>query len=132
MLCLFDQDDYQFGGKCCCPSDFIGDKYMVTFQTLNTTWISALGDLNSRWGRDKLKFFNKELNKYIIKPALESKLKDFEIVKFKRGPGGVVLVEAKIVLKQSHFNNSQVISESLRSKAISHNYETKGSKEKNL
>ena len=104
----------------------------MTFQTLNTTWISSLGDLNSRWGRDKLKSFSKELKNYIVKPGLQSKLKDFEIIKFKRGPGSVVVIETRIILKQSHYNNSQDISEALRSKAISHNFETKGSKEKNL
>ena len=122
LLCF--QAGYLSGKKCCCPDGFEGDKYYVSIQTLNATWFRGLGDKKSKHFNDAIKNYKNELQEFIVGPALKEKLLNFDMVKFKRGSGSVVVVETEIKLKQSHANNNKTIKDALRSQAIIHNYNT--------
>ena len=116
-LKMYFQNDYFSGKKCCCPSEFEGDEYSISFQTLNSTWARNFADSNSKQFKDGLKFYQKELKTFLVGPAFSHKLLSFELIKFKRGPKNVIVIESKIRLKQSHANNFELIQDALISKA---------------
>ena len=117
LLQFYIQNDYFSGKKCCCPSEFEGDKYSISFQTLNSTWARNLADSNSKQFKDGLKFYQKELKTFLVGPAFSHQLLSFELIKFKRGPKNVIAIETEIRLKQSHANNFELIQDALISKA---------------
>ena len=88
-LKMYFQNDYFSGKKCCCPSEFEGDEYSISFQTLNSTWARNFADSNSKQFKDGLKFYQKELKTFLVGPAFSHKLLSFELIKFKRGPKNV-------------------------------------------
>ena len=63
-LKMYFQNNYFSGKKCCCSSEFEGDKYSTSFQTLNSTWARNLADSNSKQFKDGLKFYQKELKTF--------------------------------------------------------------------
>ena len=93
---------------------------MIQFQTINKTWIHGYKDPNTKSFKDAVKFFNKEMTNNIIDPALESQKLEFQVNGFKKGPGNVVIVKAILVVKQSHFNNSDTLKKSIRAKTIAY------------
>ena len=95
---------------------------MVSFQTWNLTWTRGLGDANSKEFRDKKDEFKDELSEKIISPAFMNHV-SFKVTGFKKGPRNVVVVLGSLTLKQSHYNNSELINNKLKSALAKYFYE---------
>ena len=90
------------------------------------TWTRGLdlGDANSKEFRDKKEVFRDELSEYIISKAFDTDdVVSFKVTGFKKGPRNVVIVLGSLTLKQSHYNNSELINNKLKSALAKYFYE---------
>ena len=75
---------------------------------------------------DKKEEFKDELSEKIISQAFmnpSSEIVSFKVTGFKKGPGNVVIVLGSMILKQSHYNNSDLINNKLKSALAKYFYE---------
>ena len=119
------QNDFENALKCCCAPEFEGDEYFVAFQTWNLTWTRGLRDSNSKEFRDKKVEFTNELQEKILQIAFNnSEILHFEVTGFGKGPKNVVIIEGKLILKQSHIENEEFINSKVKSALAKYFYES--------
>ena len=68
--------------------------------------------------QDAVREFTLELNQFILDPALSQDKLSFNINRFTKGPGNVLIIKGSLVVKQSHASNEKSVKDKIRSETI--------------